>query len=70
MVIHCCKGCVAPKRYPGCHDHCPEYLEEKAAYEAKKSVLDKEKAVTNAILYQRGKAVYRAMKGKKSHKCC
>lgn len=20
-----CKGCVAPKRYPGCHADCPEY---------------------------------------------
>ena len=22
-MIWCCKNCVAPKRYPGCHDHCP-----------------------------------------------
>lgn len=28
-MIYCCKGCVPPKRYPGCHDRCPEYLEEK-----------------------------------------
>ena len=28
--ILCCKGCVAPKRYPGCHGHCPEYIKEKA----------------------------------------
>lgn len=27
--IKCCKGCVAPKRYPGCHSNCPEYLMEK-----------------------------------------
>ena len=20
-----CKGCVPPKRYGGCHDHCEEY---------------------------------------------
>ena len=25
--ITCCHGCVAPKRYPGCHDHCPDYNE-------------------------------------------
>ena len=24
-----CKGC--PKRYPGCHDHCPEYQAVKKA---------------------------------------
>lgn len=22
-----CINCVAPKRYPGCHDHCPEKAE-------------------------------------------
>ena len=29
MAITCCYGCVAPKRHPGCHDHCPEYNEER-----------------------------------------
>lgn len=27
--ITCCKNCVAPKRYPGCKDHCDEYLIQK-----------------------------------------
>lgn len=31
-----CHHCVAPKRHPGCHDHCPEYLEAKAAYDKKR----------------------------------
>lgn len=22
----CCIKCVPPKRYPGCHDRCPEFL--------------------------------------------
>lgn len=22
-----CKYCVAPKRYPGCHAECPEYID-------------------------------------------
>ena len=30
MKIKCCKDCVAPKRYPGCHGICPEYIYEKA----------------------------------------
>ena len=30
MKIKCCKDCVAPKRHPGCHGVCPEYLYEKA----------------------------------------
>ncbi len=34
--IKCCHGCVAPKRYPGCRDHCPEYKAEKAEWDAAK----------------------------------
>lgn len=33
MAIECCNGCVAPKRYPGCHDHCPEYIKQKAKHD-------------------------------------
>ena len=29
-MITCCNGCVPPKRYPGCQDHCPERQEELA----------------------------------------
>lgn len=25
-----CIGCVAPKRHPGCHDTCGDYIVEKA----------------------------------------
>lgn len=32
-MIWCCKDCVAPKRYPGCHDHCPEYLAQKEKHD-------------------------------------
>lgn len=34
MGIRCCNGCVAPKRYPGCHGKCPEYIKEKAEHNA------------------------------------
>ena len=34
--VECCHHCVAPKRYPGCHDHCPEYLEVKKKLEEKR----------------------------------
>ena len=33
MTIKCCNGCVPPKRHPGCHGKCPEYLAEKAEYD-------------------------------------
>ena len=31
-----CHYCKPPKRYPGCHDHCPDYLGPKAAYDEKR----------------------------------
>lgn len=33
MPIKCCKDCVPPKRHPGCHSQCPDYLREKAEHE-------------------------------------
>ena len=29
-LFECCKGCVSPKRYPGCQDHCIDGILEKA----------------------------------------
>ena len=34
--IHCCKDCIPPKRKPGCHAACEEYLKEKAQFEEDK----------------------------------
>ena len=36
MAIKCCKDCVPPTRYPGCHAKCNKYLEEKAEWEEEK----------------------------------
>lgn len=30
MKKGCCYECVAPKRHPGCHAHCEEYIAEKS----------------------------------------
>ena len=38
-MINCCKTCKAPKRRPGCHDHCKEYLVEKQDYKNRKEKL-------------------------------
>lgn len=27
-MIDCCKGCIPPKRHPGCHSTCEEYLRQ------------------------------------------
>lgn len=61
-TIKCCKGCVAPKRHPGCHDHCPEYIAEKAEYDAKKAEAYKMKAIRERLDGQQVAAVYRAKK--------
>ena len=58
--ITCCKSCVAPKRHPGCHGHCPEYLAERAVYEAKKAEVDKLKAIRDGLDNQAINAEYRA----------
>jgi hypothetical protein len=60
--IVCCKGCVAPKRYPGCHSHCPEYTAEKAVYEAERAEAIKMKAVRRGLDAQAAAAAYRAKK--------
>lgn len=36
MAIKCCKDCVPPIRYPGCHAKCEQYKVEKAKWEEEK----------------------------------
>lgn len=62
MAIKCCRYCVSPKRYPGCHGCCTEYLEEKAVYDELKAADDKRRAVSNGIYYQRSEKAYKALK--------
>ena len=37
MSIKCCKDCVPPTRYPGCHAKCEQYKAEKAKWEEEKA---------------------------------
>lgn len=53
--ITCCHHCVAPKRSVGCHDRCPEYLEQKAALEKHKK---KERAAKAIEEYNYDKMTY------------
>ena len=62
MAIRCCYGCVAPKRYPGCHGHCPEYETEKMQYEEQKAAMRKAKDIEDGLTAQTLKAVNRADK--------
>ena len=44
--IRCCMGCVPPKRKPGCHGTCREYIEEKAALDEEKRAERKQRIET------------------------
>lgn len=60
--MKCCMPCVPPKRYPGCHDHCPEYAAEKAEDQKKKELDRQRRAVIGSICDQRARAVQKAKK--------
>ena len=45
MGIYSCKDCVAPKRRPGCHGSCPDYLAEKAEHDRLKAIYDRERDI-------------------------
>lgn len=60
-----CRYCTAPKRHPGCHDHCPEYQEEKATYDKCKEQHDKERNVSQGIYEQVTRGVRKAGKRKR-----
>lgn len=57
----CCEGCIAPKRHPGCHDKCSDYIKyrnlrneenaEKFQKSEKRADIDsfKRKAIKNMV---------------------
>lgn len=62
MAISCCRYCVAPKRHPGCHAHCPEYIAEKAEHDAEKAERDKRKRIEYNLDSQLAKSIYNSMR--------
>lgn len=44
-----CHGCVAPRRYLGCHDKCKDYQDWKASEQVKKDAERKRKEQEAAI---------------------
>ena len=67
-VIMCCKECVAPKRHPGCHGTCEEYLAEKARYEILKADYNQQKKIYSDIYSQRANRVEKALKRRGSYR--
>ena len=45
MAIKCCKDCVPPTRYPGCHAKCEQYKAEKTKWEEEKATAKANKPV-------------------------
>lgn len=68
MAIKCCYGCVAPKRQPGCHSKCPEYLQESAEHNRQKAIYDRQRAIKGGLTSQTLKGVNRANKARKKAK--
>ena len=68
MSFECCLGCVAPKRYPGCHAVCREYITAKEYHERRKAEYYKEDKLTGDIVGDRGRKVRNALKGYRGNK--
>lgn len=65
--FECCHKCKAPKRHPGCHSHCPDYKEERAAYDEKMNKVKQERRLSNAINAETGRQVDGANRRKRKH---
>ena len=67
-MIYCCKDCVAPKRHPGCHAECMEYIEQKAEHERIKAVANQKRYIETGLDSQLYRGVHRAYKAQKRMK--
>ena len=62
MANNCCYGCVKPKRYPGCQDHCPERQEELAKRAQEMEKRRKAQGISSGINNQKIEGIRRAMR--------
>lgn len=62
----CCKDCMPPKRYPGCHGHCEEYLGEKKELDKIRERLARERKY-NQDYYESSMAKVRYFQKKKKN---
>lgn len=65
MKIKCCKDCVAPKRHPGCHGVCPEYIHEKTLWEEEKKIIREQHRIRSELYEQRSERVQKALRRKR-----
>ena len=69
MAITVCYGCVAPKRHPGCHDHCPEYNTARILHIVEDEDHKKRKNIETGLKESSANAVKKALK-KSGRKWC
>jgi hypothetical protein len=62
--IDCCRYCVVPKRHPGCHGQCPEYIKERAELDRHNAILKKERETDRQIYQQAADSIARIKKKK------
>ena len=65
-----CKGCVAPKRHPGCYGSCQEHNEWLAEYHEAKELIeaDRQRNMTTQTYIQESVRKLRRRSGKKGKK--
>lgn len=57
--FECCHYCKAPKRYPGCHDKCSDYIEAKNRWEAIREAERKDKYETQGVSPAQARSIRR-----------
>lgn len=68
-MFECCQKCVKPKRHPGCHDHCPEYAEERAKFDQNKKAAARNRGRDTRTVYeQRADSIKRTERNLRHHK--
>lgn len=55
-----CKTCIPPKRHPGCHDKCPDYIKDKKEHEEFKNKVWEEKRKVGDVSTYKKEAVSKA----------
>ena len=65
-MFECCQPCKPPDRYPGCHDHCKKYIEQKAINDAQNEAIRKKNAISYGITTQRTAGVTKALKKRRN----
>jgi len=64
--VYCCRYCVAPKRHPGCHSTCEEYLKQSKENNEKMEMIRKEKSKNVTLTtYDFDKLAYKGLRRRK-----